>query len=262
MLIQRDNFGYEESFRCRYHENIYNYPTHIHQFAEIAIVTDGEIEITSSGKCELATACDVAIIPPFTPHSFRTLHHANVWIAVFSPSFFDVMLSDINNRSKNVFKASAELFSYIKARLVSEERNIYSIKSSILAIGEEFIRKTEKEKDCPPASVLPKLFLYLEENFKEDLSLKSVSSAIGYSESYISHALADIPEMNFSSLLSGIRIEAAKKLLIQRDVPISGIALECGFGTERSFHRAFAKLVGMTPLEYRKRRRSVNSDTL
>ena len=251
-IIQRDNFGYEDSFRCRFHSGCYNYPLHMHQHMETAIVLGGEIEIITENGIETAREGDIALIPSFTAHGFRTPKRCEIWISVFSAGFLDGFGEPSLTGSGAVFHAEREVFEYLKKKLVfSESKTPISIRASLFAILEEYFAKRPSCVKSKKPSILPTLFSYLEAHYREEITLGTVAAAIGYSESYISHALAAIPEMNFSSLLSGIRIEEAKRLIAKAELPISEIALECGFGCERSFHRAFRRLVGMTPCEWR-----------
>ena len=48
------------------------------------------------------------------------------------------------------------------------------------------------------------------------------------------------------------QIESAKELLRTTHRTTADIALQTGFGTPRSFYRAFRRSVGMTPTHYRK----------
>ena len=255
MLIQVDNFGCENTFRSRFHENVYNYPTHIHQFTEIAVVLDGEIEIISEGKTERARSGDIAVIPPFRTHSFNTPQHCHVWIAVFSNGFISDFMpeSELYERGVGVFTSSDETINYIKARLVfNTEKDERSIRASLYTVMEEYTRKSPSTRTSGKKDVLSSVFLYMSEHFKDDVTLESLSSALGYSSSYISHALGAIPGLSFTSILSGIRIEHAKRLLLTTDLNVATIALECGFACERSFHRAFMRLVGKAPSAYKK----------
>ena len=254
MFVQKDNFGYGESFRCRFHRNTYDYPAHLHQFAEVAIVLEGEIEITVAGKREACPSGSIAFIPPFTPHAFSTPRETTVWIAVFSPSLIEGLSAELGARSGGAFTASDELFAYVSARLVNDEaRTTLGIKAALYAIAEEYVRLTSETRERAPSSLLSRLFLYLEEHYREELSLESISRELGFSQSYISHAIGSLPNLSLTDILAGIRVEEAKKLLRSTDKRISEIALECGFGTERSFHRAFKSQTGLTPTEYRRR---------
>lgn len=255
MFIQTDNFGNENTFRCRFHEGEYNYPMHIHQFTEIAVVLKGKIDIICAGERLRTSEGDIVVIPPFRTHSFETPERCDVWISVFSNAIISDFLpeTELYDRGVRVFGASSELMNYIKPRLIyEEEKTEKCIKASLYAIMEEYTRKTPLCDASGEKSVLSSLFLYLNGHFKEDISLSSTASALGYSASYISHALGAIPDLSFTSILSGIRVEHAKKLLLTTDLPTARIALDSGFSCERSFHRAFMKQVGKTPTAYKR----------
>lgn len=62
---------------------------------------------------------------------------------------------------------------------------------------------------------------------------------------------------NFAAFLSSFRLEEVRSALddpSQRDVAISTIALDAGFGSLGPFNRIFREAEGMTPSEYRARR--------
>ena len=252
MYIQTDNFGTDDTYRCRYHKNKYSYPSHVHQFSEVAIVLKGEIDIICAKSSTRAKAGDIVFIPPFLPHGFKTEDSCDIWIAVFSPSMLSELATEISARDIGIFTASVQLFEYASDRLIfSSEITKHGIRAALFAIGEEFLRRAPEREGMGEGGMLSRLLLYLEEHYREELTLGSVASALGYSTSYISHALGHLPDMSFPHLLSGIRIEHSKGLLLSTSLSVSEIAHECGFSCERSFHRSFSRLVGKTPLAYR-----------
>ena len=48
------------------------------------------------------------------------------------------------------------------------------------------------------------------------------------------------------------RILEAQKLLLNSDMPIIEIGMECGFTSVQHFYRVFKKITGLTPKEYKK----------
>jgi AraC-like DNA-binding protein len=52
--------------------------------------------------------------------------------------------------------------------------------------------------------------------------------------------------------LKTLQIERAKELLRSTERTTGEIAVDAGFGTTRSFYRAFRRRTGLTPTEYRK----------
>jgi AraC-like DNA-binding protein len=57
-----------------------------------------------------------------------------------------------------------------------------------------------------------------------------------------------------SSFLKSRQIEVAKLLLETTDLGTQAIAVRAGFGTARTFYRAFRRSTGMTPTDFRRER--------
>lgn len=262
MLVQTDNFGYESAFRCRMHNKPYNIPMHIHQYTEAVIVLDGEIDITIDAAVHSVKAGQAAVITPFTVHGFSTAKTCRLWICVFSNNLVSHLVSESELFEKvgNVFSPSKIVFDYLIEKLVmNDKRDELSIRAGLCVLMEEYLRTLGEGDARDITGVLSSVILYVSEHFREDISLASASRALGYSSGYISHTVCAIPGLSFHSLLSGIRVEHAKKLLLTGDLPVGVIALESGFSCERSFHRAFTKLTGMKPMEYRRQGRGLYS---
>ena len=255
MRIQTDNFGYGENFRCRLHKNCYNYPSHLHQFTEIAVILEGEIEITVNGATRTAKKGDIVIIHPFAVHGFETPQSCDIWISVFSSTYIlDFDLENELSKKDFVFTPSESLFRYIENHFIKTEGgNLFSIRASVYAILEEYTRVVPGEgAEKGKRDTLSAIFFYMSKHFKENISLKSLAHELNYSPWYISKILSSLPGISFNTILSGLRIEYSKQLLLTYEMRIIDIALECGFSNERSFHRSFKSSTGMTPLEYKK----------
>ena len=135
---------------------------------------------------------------------------------------------------------------------ISETAVPRKIKAVFYSVFSEFIEKVPNVVNAKKNDVLSALFLYLNEHYKEKVTLKSIGQALGYNPKYISQCLSALPDMNFPTILNSLRIDNAKKLLLSSNFKIIDIAYECGFESEQSFHRTFLKIAGMTPGEYRK----------
>ena len=80
---------------------------------------------------------------------------------------------------------------------------------------------------------------------------QEAASYVFLSQGYFTRAFRDefgISPMNY---LMQIRIEAACRLLTQKEIKVSGIATSVGFSSPQRFNVAFRKQKGMTPMEYR-----------
>lgn len=97
-----------------------------------------------------------------------------------------------------------------------------------------------------------KMIEFIDQAYQEpSLSLSSVASKFGMTESYISQFFKEQAGENFSSYLEKIRMSHACELLSQSELSIGEIALQSGYYSDQVFRRAFKRYHGMTPNEFR-----------
>lgn len=96
---------------------------------------------------------------------------------------------------------------------------------------------------------------YIKQSPMKDIDQKIVARHLNFSRSYFSKAFKDIMGINFSNYIKSIRLENAKKQLLQTDIPIYKIAEDSGFDDEKYFSRIFKEMVGSTPVEYRNQKK-------
>ena len=92
---------------------------------------------------------------------------------------------------------------------------------------------------------------YIKKNISEPLTLSEVSSVVNLSPNYFSKIFTGIMGCTFIKYVTLQRIEYARELLATTDKSITNIAFECGFGSFSSFSRAFKKLNGCRPYDFR-----------
>ena len=92
----------------------------------------------------------------------------------------------------------------------------------------------------------------MDDHKREQISVADVANAIGYNEKYISRFINKASSLSFTTLLATLRMDDAKSMLIETDKTMLEIAMDCGFGSERTFYRYFQALVGTSPKNYRK----------
>lgn len=96
---------------------------------------------------------------------------------------------------------------------------------------------------------------YIDENYtREDISLKSVASAMNFSPTYFSFLFKKEMGMNFINYLTQVRIGKAKSLLCCTRKMVYEVACEVGFRDYRYFSQIFKKYTGQTPHEFQSNR--------
>lgn len=127
---------------------------------------------------------------------------------------------------------------------------------------EELFRIVQKYQKCILDAVLKstmgtmevlmgKAVVYMENHYKEKLSLEEVANYVGLSQYYFSNLFKKTKGVKFSSYLNEVRIDEAKKMLRNPKITIAKICEEVGFNDQPYFSKNFKKYTGMTVTEYR-----------
>ena len=98
----------------------------------------------------------------------------------------------------------------------------------------------------------------MEEHYAEDLRIEQVAASVFLSRHQFSKVFSEAVGQTPRSYLRHIRIERAKALLGSTRLSTAVVADQSGFGESAYFARAFHAATGMTPTEYRRRRRAEN----
>ena len=94
---------------------------------------------------------------------------------------------------------------------------------------------------------------YINENFSDPyLSLSIIADYVGLNPSYLSAEFTKKEKTGLSNYITDIRIEKAKKLLINSDMTIANICTTTGYLNPTYFSTTFKKTTGFTPSQYRK----------
>ena len=92
---------------------------------------------------------------------------------------------------------------------------------------------------------------YIRHHFTEDVSLADVARHIDMSQSWLTKRFNQECSMSVPQYLMQVRMERAKKMLLETNMLVFEIANAVGFDNPRYFVSVFKKAMGMTPTEYR-----------
>ena len=96
---------------------------------------------------------------------------------------------------------------------------------------------------------------YIAANIKDDITLVDLAGIAGYSPFHFARKFTFAMGISPHRYISRIRLENAMAELAAGKLPLAEIALNAQFSSQASFTRAFHRATGMTPREYRRRRR-------
>jgi two-component system response regulator YesN len=144
-----------------------------------------------------------------------------------------------------------EIAKYLKCHVIIEQANV---SQGILKIKDEYLRiisSLNKKRKCSPMTLLA--IKYIEENYySNDLSINDISEKLEVTSSYISKLLKRETGLSFVDYLTNIRIKKAMYIMEDPSIKIYDVAELVGYSNQHYFCRAFKKVVGISPTDYKR----------
>ncbi len=232
--------------------------SHIHRSLEIVFVTDGTVELTVSGKIRIIEKGMATIVMPFESHSFYTDENigSKCCVMVFSsdaaPHFYDRIKAFYPQ--KPICRLPDALLEYCSENFPAYEScDAVSACSIIYPIAKVMLAECEF---APSSNCIADTFVsalaFISEHYAEDLSLQTVSDALGIHKVHLSRLFKSCSGIHFIDYLNAVRCSNALSEIKKYypDMNISEIAFSSGFGSIRSFNRVFKDIYGITPSDY------------
>lgn len=97
-----------------------------------------------------------------------------------------------------------------------------------------------------------KVMSYVEEHYKENISLQDVSDLLGIGKEYFCRFFKKNMGISFLQYLNEVRLSHIYQGLMDTDLPIAELMEENGFSNQKLFNRSFKALYGCTPSSVRK----------
>src|SRR3984957_8409702 len=97
---------------------------------------------------------------------------------------------------------------------------------------------------------------WISKHLAENLSLPVLASRAGMSERSFSRHYAESAGLTPARAVERLRVQGARRLLLDTRLPVKRISQRCGFGSEETMRRSFLRLLSATPQDYRARFRS------
>ncbi len=102
-----------------------------------------------------------------------------------------------------------------------------------------------------PDKTIQDSIVYIQQNLDKDLTLTSLAKQAAYSPYHFSRMFKGQVGVSPIYFISSLRLQLAKKLLLDTSFPIRDIGLEIGQQSLGTFSTRFTKSIGMTPASFR-----------
>lgn len=133
--------------------------------------------------------------------------------------------------------------------------HVSSVRMSEQLVFQEVLRQLALSSDSETPSAArtcaEKAASYLRQHYREAFSAKQIGDELNFHPVYIARCMQKEYGCSPVAYLLHIRIEQAKLLLMQTNLPVAHIAQEVGFEQAAYFTASFTKLEGMSPRSYR-----------
>ncbi|MBT2696560.1 response regulator [Bacillus sp. ISL-40] len=137
------------------------------------------------------------------------------------------------------------------------EQLVFILKCQLEEIVKPVVLKVEN--NGYGGQMITKALEYIENHYKENLTLQSVADFVHLNKSYFSLLFKKQTGRNFIDYIIELRIREAKRLLAQYDCHIYEVAEAAGFKDVKYFSKMFKKMTGFTPVKYREEHQTADS---
>lgn len=238
------------------HNQKIRFDPHLHREVEIIALFKGSASLSVGGREYQMSEGDLLIVFPNTVHSYTSEESVDVGKFIFSPDTLPELHDVFNTKYPPcpIVSGCEELLCLSKEILLSFDKSSSTVKKAyLLLLAGKLLEKCRLEsRNDFDGDTLNAILEYCQKNYRSRLKQSEVASALHISESYLSHVFSAKMEINFCRYLNILRTNEACRLLTEGDRSITEIAYDCGFSSLRSFNRAFAEQMGMTPREYKR----------
>lgn len=88
---------------------------------------------------------------------------------------------------------------------------------------------------------------FIDSNYSNHITLEETANRFFISKEHLSKLFKSIYSMGFVKYLTSVRLEKAKQLILEQDVPIKEVYFMVGYVDQAHFYKKFKRYFGMTP---------------
>ena len=250
-------------------------PVHWHDEFEIIYVRSGFLAVSISGESYIGKTGEAFVVSPGNLHlmgsqtgtvDYYTFLFPLKYISFRTDDMLDEkLLEPLNSghlmicpRVKDTAKELCEQLVdiYMAKKDESESKITTQVGTKIILL--QFILEMWKkgfviENDTSGRNTVEKeMVSYIQQNFTGKISLREFGEQFHLSEKYISRYFKEHFHITLSQYVTYLRLEHAKQLLQDTDIPVTDVAMQSGYQNVSYFIRSFQKAYAVSPLKYRK----------
>lgn len=236
---------------------------HSHTFFELHILTDGYMSYGYRDTVKTARGNEFLIIPPGISHKVADYSGQleRLTVAFECPNNICTEFK-ILSFSNKILTVSSEMYRFLESinstvkskNAFSSEIVLLNLQSLLYCIFSEFCEKRHKritEVLCDDR--VTKAKKYIDDNTDIFFSCEQVANYCHISTKHLNRLFRKYENMSLLEYIHSKKIISSQKMLLNTEKTQETISLELGFSGVHYFSKFFAKKVGMTPDNYRRK---------
>ena len=236
------------SFSMKEYKNV-NAHLHANLEMEIVVVYEGVLNMRIDGKEYSIGKNNAVIIFPFETHDFRSIQDNRSCVIMFTERYSDYFFKKVSRATpvKRIFYLSETICSYLKEQY--DSKNLFS---ELFCFGILLPLFNSIKTACTFSKeiVFDNLFLdtlvYINNHLSENVTEKDIAKNLFVNTVSLSRAFSKNAKMNIRQYINQRRVIIAYSSL-QSGENATDVAYKTGFGSVRSFNRAFKAYFNFTP---------------
>ena len=249
---------------------------HMHPIAQLLLVLEGECDIYIGNKSYHASNNDMVVINPRQFHHILSKDGATIISVLIDVKgftmeddgdgiFFNLNTMEVKNNPRyNTIRYL--VYSIIAYNTMENVNSIYTNRAIAYSFFAQLVndfKMTSEDKNAlmgESLDAINRINTYVNEHYKDKITLSFLSKKFNYSVSYLSRLYTSSFGESFINVYDNLRVNYSLNDLLQGNKTIQEISDEHGFEEVRSYIRAFKKIHGMTPNEYRNKHQKSTSE--
>ena len=254
------------------------YAVHLHRQLELIYVLSGSTTVTVEQQDFLLTPGQGVLVFPNQMHGLKHVEPGQNLLCIFEPDFChsfrhffqnkkpahnDFTASSLSEHSRIALQGLKTLAAAMeKDRPTPSDVQVYAEGYLTLLLADLLPSlPLQVRKNTDDLELEQRLLLYLDANYTKELSLDSLSKEFGVSRFVLSRIFTEKFHTTFPDYMNSRRLDYARDLLLSTELSVTQIALDAGFGSSRTFFRAFQDTFHTTPGVYRRQTGSTHNNS-
>lgn len=261
-----------EDYRLLYsshsrYETDWNSCPHVHHFAELFYVADGEGTFSVEEESFPIRRNDLVIVNPNVAHTEYSSRKFPLEYIVLGVEHLHFEKKDsrqylvFHNAENSEEKRNLDFyFRTIQAETSRQKEGYTKVCQCLLgALILILMRRTGQKAELLPTEhasrECSRARRYMDYNYKEEITLDRLAEIAGLNRYHFAHMFTRYygqPPMNY---LTQRRIAVSRELLVSTDMTVAAIASQCGFSSQSYYAQSFRRFCGESPAQYRKKQK-------